>query len=162
MNLREDKLWSYVVFFFIIDARGQRPFLAFAPVQTNKTKESIVEIKKELTDVTSSKPITEEEFLKNKKNKILSLPGSWETMNAVENSIRNIVAYGLPQDYYKHYSTGLRNTSLEEVDKAANEVINPDKLVWVIVGDRSKIEEGIKSLNYGDIKFLDSDGNIIK
>ena len=36
--------------------------------------------------------------------------------------------------------------------------IRPDHLVWVVVGDRSKIEAGIRELNWGEIRFLDADG----
>ena len=38
MNLREDKHWSYGASSFFWDARGQRPFVVFAPVQTDETK----------------------------------------------------------------------------------------------------------------------------
>jgi zinc protease len=31
--------------------------------------------------------------------------------------------------------------------------------VWVIVGDRAKIEDGIRSLNLGTVQALDADGN---
>jgi zinc protease len=46
MNLREDKHWSYGARMQFWDARGQRPYLAIAPVQTDKTKESLVEMNK--------------------------------------------------------------------------------------------------------------------
>src|SRR5207244_1897647 len=44
MNLREGKHWSYGVHSILASARGQRPFIVIAPVQTDKTKESVVEI----------------------------------------------------------------------------------------------------------------------
>jgi zinc protease len=44
------------------------------------------------------------------------------------------------------------------VGAAAKAVIHPDQLVWVVVGDRSKIEAGIRELNLGEIKFIDADG----
>ena len=50
MNLREDKHWAYGAFTFFRDARGQRPFVAYAPVQTDKTKEAVVELDKELRE----------------------------------------------------------------------------------------------------------------
>ena len=162
MNIREDKHWSYGAHTVIIDARGQRTLVAYAPVQTDKTKETMIEINKELTDVTSTRPINNEEFMKNKKNTILSLPGQWETMNSVLGSISSIVEYSLPTDYYQKYSSMVQNLTLEQVDNSASQVVSPQSLVWVIVGDRSKIEEGIKSLNYGEIKFLDGDGNIVE
>ena len=47
MNLREDKSWSYGVRNRLADAKGQRSILVNAPVQTDKTADSIKEIIKE-------------------------------------------------------------------------------------------------------------------
>ena len=44
---------------------------------------------------------------------------------------------------------------------AANSTIRPDSLVWVVAGDRAKIEAGIRQLGLGEVKFLDADGNPI-
>lgn len=162
MNLREDKHWSYGASSFLMGARGQRPFVVYASVQTDKTKESMIEIKKELEQMVTTKPPTEEELNKNKQNEVLSLPGSWETMRAVLGSIVTMVKYNLPDDYYKNYPNKLKSLSLDDVKRATNKVIKPDRLVWVVVGDRSKIESGIRELNFGEIHFVDGDGNLIK
>ncbi|HVG91121.1 MAG TPA: insulinase family protein, partial [Alphaproteobacteria bacterium] len=55
MNLREDKHWSYGVRSLLASARGQRPFLSISPVETGKTKESMVELVKEYKDVIGGK-----------------------------------------------------------------------------------------------------------
>jgi len=163
MNLREDKHWSYGASSFLMGARGQRPFVVYASVQTDKTKESMIEIKKELEQIKTIKPPTEEELNKNKQNEILAaLPGTWETMRAVLGSIVTIVKYNLPDDYYQKYPQKLQQLNLDDVKRATDRVIQPDKLVWVIVGDRSKIEKGIRELGYGEIHFVDSDGNLIQ
>jgi len=83
MNLREDKHWSYGASMRLWDARGQRPYLAVAPVQTDKTKESLIEMNKEFHDVVGSRPLSQEELEKVQANETLSLPGSRETQNAV-------------------------------------------------------------------------------
>ena len=75
LNLREDKHWSYGAFSFIRDARGQRPFVAYAPVQTDKTKESIVELEKELRGILKDRPVEPAELAKAKSALTLSLPG---------------------------------------------------------------------------------------
>jgi len=162
MNLREDKHWSYGASSFLMGARGQRPFVVYASVQTDKTKESMIEIKKELEQIKTIKPPTEEELNKNKQNEILALPGTWETMRSVLGSIVTIVKYNLPDDYYQKYPQKLQQLNLDDVKRATDRVIQPDKLVWVIVGDRSKIEKGIRELGYGEIHFVDSDGNLIQ
>ncbi len=161
MNLREDKHWAYGAFTFMVGARGQRPFIAYAPVQTDKTKESMVEISRELNEVIGSRPPTKEEFEKTQKNQILQLPGSWETMGAVMGSLSNIVRYNLDDTYYDTYAERIRTLKLSDVVNAAKKVVQPKALTWVVVGDRSKIESGLKELGYGEIKYIDPDGNVI-
>ncbi len=162
MNLREGKHWSYGARTLLIDARGQRPFLVYAPVQTDKTRESMVEIAKELNGILGNRPPTQEELEKIKKNRILRLPGSWETMRAVMGSINEMVRFGLPDNYWDTYPRKIRQLNLQQIEKAAKEVLHPDKLVWVVVGDRKKIEAGIRELGYGEIHFIDADGNPVQ
>lgn len=162
MNLREDKGWAYGAFTFLYSAKGQRPFLAYAPVQTDQTAPSMKEIMTELTAYTGNKPATKEEFEKTRNNEILSLPGQWETMNAVEGSIANIVRYDLPDDYYQTYAGEVQGLELGQVQKLANEIIDPSRMTWLVVGDSKKIMEEIKALGYGEVIPIDSDGNILK
>ena len=44
MNLREDKHWAYGAYSFLQNAIGERPWMAFAPVQIDKTAESLKEM----------------------------------------------------------------------------------------------------------------------
>src|SRR6185369_11566385 len=154
VNLREDKHWSYGAFTFLWSAQGQRPFIAYAPVQTDKTKESLTELSKELRNILDQQPITEKELGNAQKNQTMQLPGSWETDGAVAGSIEDIVTYRLPEDYFDAYSAKVRSLSVEDVEKAARKVVHPDQLVWVVVGDRSKIESGIRDLGWGEIQLL--------
>ncbi len=158
MNLREDKHWAYGAQSMFIDARGQRPFIVFAPVQTDKTKESLLEIDKELKGIVGDRPATEPELEKAKANETLRLPGSRETMSAVGSSILELVQFGLPDDYYQTYAGKVRALSTDDVERAAKRVVHPDRLVWVVVGDRSKVEAGIRELNLGELRVLDPDG----
>ena len=161
MNLREDKHWSYGAQSVLIGARGQRPFIVVAPVQTDKTKESLAEIDKELRGILGDKPPTQEELAKVQANETLSLPGSRETISEVGNSIETLVEYGLPDDYYEKYAGRVRALQVSDIEAAAKRVVRPGNLVWVVVGDRSKIEAGVRELNLGPVKFLDADGKPI-
>ncbi|HTI03808.1 MAG TPA: pitrilysin family protein [Gemmatimonadales bacterium] len=158
MNLREDKHWSYGAFTFVWDARGQRPFIAYAPVQTDKTKESMIEVDKELRGILGPRPITADELSKAQANLTLSLPGTWETMDAVLGSLEQMVTYGLDDHYFETYADRVRAQTIPDATTAAQEAIRPDHLVWVVVGDRAKIEAGIRELNFGEVRFLDADG----
>jgi len=158
MNLREAKHWSYGAFTLIWDARGQRPFIAYAPVQTDKTKESMIEVDRELRGILGPKPVTADELAKAQANLTLTLPGNWETMDAVQGSLEQLVTFGLDDHYYETYAQRVRALTIPDAAGAAQEAIRPDHLVWVVVGDRSKIEAGIRELNFGEIRFLDADG----
>jgi zinc protease len=162
MNLREDKHWSYGVSTIIVGARGQRPFIAFAPVQTDKTKESMSEIQKELKAVLKDHPLTDEELAKTKNQQVLELAGKWETMGAVSGSIDEIVRYGLPDDYFNTYTQKVKTLELDNLRNAAETVIHPDRMIWVVVGDLAKIESGVRELNLGEVRYIDADGKLIQ
>jgi zinc protease len=159
MNLREDKHWSYGAGSFIRDARGPRPFIAYAPVQTDKTKESIVELQKELREVVSGRPVLPAELDRAKASLTLTLPGTWETIGAVAGTIDEIVAFGLDDRYFDTYADKVRAQTPASVTSAATRTVLPDHLVWVIVGDRARIESGLRSLDLGEIHLVDADGN---
>lgn len=158
MNLREDKSWAYGAFTFLMNMKGQRPFMAYAPVQTDKTMESMAELQRELSEYLDDNPATPEELEKVKANNTLSLPGRWETSAAVMRDIGQIVTNDLADDYWDTYAQNVRDLSLEQVMSVAHDVIKWDKLIWVVVGDREKIESRIRELELGEITFLDADG----
>jgi zinc protease len=158
MNLREDKHWSYGAFSFPIDARGQRMWMVMAPVQTDKTKESLAEVVKELRNAVADKPLTTAEINDAKDRQVKTLAGRWETSASVVSALNEIETYGLPKDYYVTYADAVRNASDAQINAAAKKFVTPSQLVWVVIGDRAKIEAGIKELGLGEIKILDADG----
>jgi zinc protease len=161
MNLREDKHWSYGARSGIMDTAAQRPFIVMAPVQTDKTKESLAEVLKELQGVLKggARPATAEELAKVKDQKTLTLPGRWETNTAVLGDIVKIERFSFPQDYWNTFAGKVRALDLAEVAAAADKYLRPDRLIWVVVGDRAKIETGIRELHLGEIHYIDADGN---
>jgi zinc protease len=161
MNLREDKHWAYGAGSVLIGAHAQRPFVIFAPVQTDKTKESLIEVRKEINGILTDRPVTPEELTRIQANETLSLPGSRETISSVNESILDLLTYGWPDDYYETMAGKIRALKRTDLDAAARQVIHPEGMVWVIVGDRTKIEPGIKELGIGKISFIDADGHPI-
>jgi zinc protease len=157
-NLREDKHWSYGTRTLLWGARAQRPWITFAPVQTDKTRESLVELNKELRGVVGDRPLTQAELTAIQDSETLSLPGSRETQDEVGASMNDLVQYGLPDDYYETMAGKIRALKTTDLASAAKTIVHPDNLIWVVVGDRSKIEAGVKELNLGELKFLGPDG----
>ncbi|MDP4115344.1 MAG: pitrilysin family protein, partial [Bacteroidota bacterium] len=152
MNLRENKHWSYGSRTMIINTQAQRPLITYALIQTDKTKESIQEIYKEFKGMISDNKVSSDEVDKIKKSQVLELAGSWETMSAVNGSIQNLVMYNLPDNYYETYIQKIKALNTDIITKAAVKTLHPDNIIWVVVGDRAKIEKGLKELNY-EIKF---------
>jgi zinc protease len=159
MNLREDKHWSYGAGTVFVDARGQRPFFAYAPVQSDKTKESVAELQKELRGIRGDRPITADELRSAQNGLTLTLSGQWETANAVLASLAELVRFGYDDRYFDTYAEKIRGVSLADAADAAR-TIEPDRLVWVVIGDRAKIEPGLRELGLGAVHLMDADGKV--
>ena len=155
MNLREDKGWSYGVRNRLSDNLGQRLFLVNAPVQTDKTADSIKEIINEYENYLGKNPITTEELTKAKNSRILRLPGQYETIGALLGGISNIVKYEREYDYLNRLSESLDKPTLEDIRETAKKYIRPDQWTWLIVGDVKEIQEKIEALDIGEVIVLD-------
>jgi zinc protease len=155
MNLREDKSWSYGVRTRLASAKGQRAMLVTAPVQTDKTSESIAEIAKEYAAYLSDNPVTDAELAKGKASKTLRLPGQFETLGALKSGVSGIVTYNRDLDYLNQLPGLLDEPTLADVQNMAQAYIKPDQWIWLIVGDLSKIEEPIRNLNLGKVEVID-------
>ncbi len=164
LNLREDKGWSYGARAILLDAAGQRPYYAFAPVQTDRTAESMAEIDREIRGIRSggSRPATADELAKVTDQNTLTLPGRWETNGAVMASLIEMTRFDLPDDYWDTFADAVREVDLSDVSAQADRVLQPDNLVWIVVGDRVRIEEKIRGLGLGEMRFLDADGNPVE
>lgn len=160
LNIREDKHWTYGAGSFIQNTRGQRPYLVFTSVQTDKTKESVQEVVKEVNSFVGDKPMTQQEFDKTKQNTVLGMAGMWETNFAVNNSARNIVKYGLKDDYWKTYSDRVQKLGLQDVQNVAKTIVQPNKLGWFLSGDAEKTLPGLQQLGMEVIQ-IDADGNVV-
>lgn len=162
MNLREDKHWAYGARTGFQFARGDSGFVAQAPVQTDKTKESLVELNKELHEILAVRPISQSELDKDKANRTLRLAGSRETVSQVADAMKTIVEYGFPDDYYSTYAAKVQGLTTEELTGAGKSFLNPDQLIWVVVGDLAKVEAGIRELKLGSVHVVDADGVLVE
>ena len=155
MNLREDKSWSYGVRTRLADAKGQRAMLVTAPVQTDKTSESIIEIIKEYDAYLNDAPISDEELAKAKASKTLRLPGQFETLGALKSGVSGIVTYNRDLDYLNKLPMILDKPKLIDIQNIAQNYIKPNQWIWLIVGDLKKIEQPIRNLELGKVTILD-------
>lgn len=151
MNLREEKGWAYGAYTFMQDARGQRPFFVYAPVQTDKTALSMAELVVELKAITGDKPATEDELVMAVRNNVRSLPGQFETARDVLGAMLANARFGRALDYEESLKQRYEQLDLAAIEQAANQVLHPDQLVWMVIGDRAKIEDEIRALDLGEV-----------
>ena len=161
MNLREDKAWSYGVRSMMVDTMNQRPFIVYAPVQSDRTADSLAELDRELRELLRERPVEEEEVSTSKKRNTLTLPGRWETARAVAGDIAQIVRFGLPDDYWNSYADLVSAVSVEETNTTARTELKPDQLIWIVVGDLSEIESEVRALGLGELDLMDADGRLL-
>jgi len=162
MNLREDKGWAYGAYTFMQDARGQRMWMVYAPVQTDRTGDSIKELMSEFDGYLNDAKATDSELEKSVKNNVNSLPGQFETGGAVLGSMLSNQRFDRDDRYVESLSGLYQGLDLDDVQEAADDVIKADRLTWVIVGDREKIEAELKSLELGPVGVMDPDGNMVE
>jgi predicted kinase len=106
-----------------------------------------------------ARPVSGEEFNSIMRNMTSRLAGRFETISALEAAAIAQINFNLPADYWTNYSTNLRSLNESQLDAAAKKFVRPGEIVWIVIGDLSKIEAGIRELNIGEVVRLDADGN---
>ncbi|HEY0385131.1 MAG TPA: pitrilysin family protein, partial [Pyrinomonadaceae bacterium] len=147
MNLREDKGYTYGARTLFDFRRGVGPFAASASVQTKVTKESIVELMKELHGIRGARPVTPAELEFSKQALRRGFPRSFETTDQIASRLAAIVIYELPDDYFRDYLARISAVTLEDVNRVAGMYLEPSKMAILVVGDRRAIEPELRSLS---------------
>ncbi|MGE3820573.1 MAG: insulinase family protein, partial [Isosphaeraceae bacterium] len=162
LNLREDKGYTYGARSSWDFRLGPGPFQAGGSVQTAVTKEALVELVKEVNEITGPRPVTDAELAFAKDRTIRGFPGRFETTRGVAGALSELVLYGLPDDYFRTYTSRIEAVTKADVARVAREHLQPDRLVILVVGDRATIEGPLKSLPFARvINALDAEGNPI-
>ncbi len=151
-NLRETHGYAYGANSRFDMRLSPGPFAAAAGVQTDKTAESLTEIFKELDAILE--PIGDEELAKAKNYLSLRFPGDFETIGDLAANLEQLAIYELPEAYYAGYTAAIRGVTAAMVRRAAAAHIEPGRLAVLVVGDRARIEPGIRALNLGEVRVL--------
>jgi predicted Zn-dependent peptidase len=151
-NLREAHGYAYGASSNFDMRRTAGPFRAAASVQTDKTAESVTEFFKELNGIRT--PIPPDELAKAKNYIALGFPGEFETSADLAAMFATLIVYDLPDDYYATYVDRVLAVTPADVERAARQHIQPDRLAVVIVGDRQAVEPKVKALALGPVRVL--------
>ncbi|HUP65314.1 MAG TPA: pitrilysin family protein [Thermoanaerobaculia bacterium] len=161
LNLREDKGYSYGVFSGFAPLSEAGAWWASGGVQTDKTKESLVEFNAELQGLATNKPITGAELTTAKERWTRGYAQQFESLGRVAGQISDLWRFGLPLSELQREATEPATITLQQVEAATKRYVRPQDATLILVGDRAKIEEGVRSLNLGEIVILDAEGNVI-
>jgi zinc protease len=162
LNLREAKGYSYGVFSNPTQFTRYGLWTASGGVQTNKTKESVVEFVNELKGLGGEKPITQKELDHARANRVRGYSQQFESMGRIAGQVSQLWFYGLPMTELQREPGELARTSLDAVNAVAKKYAAAPGTTLLLVGDLSKIEAGIRELNLGEVVILDSEGKVVR
>ena len=93
---------------------------------------------------------------------MVGLPGENETSQDVASSYLSILQYGLEDTHYNDLVPEVQAITVDAVNAAARNLINPDAMTWVIVGDLAQIEAPIREMGLGEVTVLDVEGKVLR
>ncbi|OWK30178.1 M16 family metallopeptidase [Sphingomonas dokdonensis] len=146
MDLREDKHWSYGAYGGFARHVEAAPYQLSAPVQADKTGPSIAAMKSEIGAFVGSKPMTEAEFQRTITGATRSLAGDFETSGAVLAAMQANDLYRRPDDYYATITQRYRAMTRDELNGAIRSVIDPNRFIWVVIGDAKTVRPQLDTL----------------
>ncbi len=145
-NIRETKGWSYGVRASLAARLERSPYIVSAPVQADQTGPAIAAMRDDIVQFLKDKGVTQAEFNRVVSGEIAGLPGQFETTGSVLGQMQSDALFGRPFTYVETLRARYGALKPDVLDKAARALIDPSKLSWIVVGDKSKIEPQLKAL----------------
>ncbi len=161
INLREDHGYTYGAFSEFLFRKHAGPFWVGSGVRTNVTAPAVAEIIKELKRMIDT-PVSSDELTMGRDALTRSLPADFETSSSAVDSLSELFIYNLGLDYYSTFPAAVSAVTIDAVQAAAKRYLHPDKIIVVAVGDRAKIETGLRKLNLGAVEIRSPDGSLRK
>jgi zinc protease len=161
LNLREKHGYSYAVFSNFNPMRTAGNWSAGGGVQTDKTSESVTEFDKEMKALAGATPISEDELAVAKARRVRGYAQQFESLGRITNEISNLWALNLPMSELQREYDATGAVTLPQVLAAAKKYVLPASSSILVIGDRAKIEPGLKALNLGEVVVLDVEGKAV-
>lgn len=146
MNLRETKGWSYGVRGAPQPREKAVVYAISGGVQADRTGDSLAEMIRETREFLTTAGVREEELARSVAAEIGELPGRFETSPAVLSAMQSLALYRRPDNYYETLVDQYRAQTRESLDAAARAALDPDRFVWIVVGDAAQVREQLAPL----------------
>lgn len=161
-NIREQKGYSYGVNSSFGYGKGPGAFRTGGDMVSAKTDAALVEFVKELRGIGGARPVSDDELQTAKDSLIQRLPGTFESVQSVNNAIVSLWTQGLPDSYYRQYIARISALKKEDVVRVAKQYIDMEHLTIVIVGDRASIEAPLRAAGIAPIALTDIEGKVLQ
>jgi zinc protease len=158
-NLRQDKGYSYGPSSQVAIYSGAMAWNAYAPVQGDKTRETVAELLAELKGIAGARAVTAKELEDARMAWIRNYPANFATNADVAFRVGDLWGRRWPMTTIAEEPAQLRRATLPQVQAAAARYAVPASAGLLLLGDRDKIEPGLRALGTGDIVHLDVEGN---
>ena len=145
-DLRETKGWSYGVRGTVNALQHRAPYIVNAPVQANRTGESIAALIAQYERFLQTDGVTPAELERTINGDTRGLAGGFETSGQILGALRSNALYGRPDDYQENLASRTRALTAADMDAAARAAIDPNQFVWVVVGDASVVRPQLEAL----------------
>jgi predicted Zn-dependent peptidase len=145
-DIRETRGWSYGLSGRVTLAEQRSPYIINAPVQANRTGESVAVLIDQYRHFLSDKGVSAAERERVVNGNVRQLPGSFESSANVLTALRTNVLYGRPDDYYETLGPRFDKLSAADMDAAARKIIKDSDFVWVVVGDAASVKPQLDKL----------------
>lgn len=134
------------------------PFVASAAVRTDVTDSSLAIFFDEFRRIRSA-PVTQQELDRAKSYIALGALGDFETTRQVAGQLASLDQFGLTLADIPKELDQIRALGAADVQRAAEQYLDPAHLTVVVVGDVKSIRAGVEALGLGPVTLLDHEGN---
>lgn len=146
-ELREGKGYTYGIRSSFAGGKVAGPFTISSGVRSNVTYES-AQLVKDILSIYSS-TYTPQDLETTKSFMIKSNARAFETAGAKLNMLENISEFGWDVEYMKEREKIVNEMTVERIQELAGTYLDPNKMIWLIVGDAKTQLAGLEKLGYG-------------
>ena len=157
MNLREEKGYTYGAFGTFRRYKQAGYYAITSSVISEATTASVAEIRRELSDLCKTRPLTELEHQEAVAGLLLGYPREFATVDTLGVKVASLPIYDRPLDYLTTWPQRVEAVSLADARAAAAPYCDPANYRIVVAGDQQKLSAGFGEFGMTVVP-LDQDG----
>jgi zinc protease len=129
-------------------------FLITAPVETPATRASIDELVREMQEIRTTRPLDATELADSQGRLVQGFPQQFQTLRGVAGGLGDILLNDRPLDEWATFADRVSALGLEDLAAVTARGLDPDRVVWVLVGDWAVLQDQLAGLGLGEIEVV--------